>query len=76
MFVISFCEECRMASPAVPLMHESHSYPKSEETHQFKSKSRVEIKKVFKQISKDIEPQCIQVSADVYEKFGPNLPRA
>ena len=32
--------------------------------------------KVFKQISKDIEPQCIKVSADVYEKFGPNLPRA
>ena len=32
--------------------------------------------KVSKQISKDIEPQCIKVSADVYEKFGPNLPRA
>ena len=50
--------------------------PKSQETYQFKSKRKGEIKKVFKQISKDIEPQCIQVSADVYEKFGPNLPRA
>ena len=29
-----------------------------------------------KQISKDIELQCLEVSADVYEKFRPNLPGA